>query len=397
MTTSTIIAIILGATTLLFLILYLTARSRNGLLQQQINDQAEAHQREMVVRGTMEEQLGKQIAAMEDRFSVLSETITKQRAEELTATTSTTLTSIVQPLRESIREVRQTLSDSSEKETDRTARLEETIRQLTRQSQEVGLKADSLADALRRKPKVQGSWGETQLEVLLEREGFEKGKHYDTQLSLRSDTNALLRPDFVLHFPDERDIIVDAKVSLTAFVDYVEAVEAKDGARQSEALNRHLESLRSHVRELRDKKYQRQIPQPRQALEYVLMFVPNVAALQLAYENDQSLWDFAHKSNVLLTSESTLFALLRLIDLTWRQDAQVKNFAELTKQATLFIERMDLFVKRFEGIQDKMNTLQRAYNETDTALRGRQGVLGTAGRISALSTSSTPLEEEEEE
>ncbi len=391
MTPISITALLLGATTLILLILYLMALVRNSHLSQQLIDQDQAHHREINLRGTLQEQLTGQIKAMEDRFTVLSETITKQRAEELTTTTSTTLSTIIQPLQDSIREVRQSLSDTTTKETDRTARLEQTIKQLTEQSLEIGQKADSLAEALRLKPKVQGNWGETQLEVLLEREGFQKGKHYDTQPTLRTETNTIVRPDFVFHLPDNRDVIIDAKVSLTAFLDYIEAKNDED---RQNALDRHTKSLRGHIQELSGYKYQQYIPAPRQALEYILMFVPNTSAIQLAYTHDPSLIDYAKKANVLITSEANLYVLLRLIQLSWKQDTQVKNFAELTTQVALLLERTQRFMERFETIQERINALQKSYDDTNTSLRGRQGLLGTANRINTLSSSTTTDDDE---
>lgn len=387
---ATTLAPLFGLIALLFFILYLLAQARVSRLRQQLTDREKAHRRELDLRGTLQEQLRGQITAMEDRFTTLSESITKRRTEELTASTSTTLAGIVQPLRDSLREVRQTLADTTEKETDRAARLEETILRLTKQSQEVGHKADALADALRRKPKLQGNWGEVQLETLLEREGFEKGVHFDTQQSLRTESNTLLRPDFILHFPDDRDVVIDAKVSLTAYVEYI---EAPDDAERTAALDRHIASLRSHIRELRDKRYQSHIAPPRRALDYVLMYVPTAPALQLAYERAPGLWDEAIRARVLMTSDLNLLVLLRIIELTWKHDAQVKNFSELTKQAGYFLERAERFTTRFESIQTRINALQSAYTETDTALRGQQGLLGPATRIRDLSTSADPTDQ----
>lgn len=195
-------------------------------------------------------------------------------------------------------------------------------------------------------------------------------------------------PDVILHFPDNRDAIIDSKVSLSAFIDYQ---NADSDEKRSDALSRHAQSLRNHVRELVRKDYKSYITPPKQTLGYVIMFVPNETALQLALFNDASLWRESYDKGVFITGEQNLMAVLRLIEMAWVQQEQTKNQEEILKQARLFLDRVGDFIKHFEDISLKLDAAQSAYkNAKDKLLTGRMNIMGPARRLADMSGQENP-------
>ena len=323
-----------------------------------------------------------QTKALEDRFKALSEEITRKRAEELNKSNRETMDGIVTPLKETISKMEKALKENRESDAKRAGELEQTIREMAAKSSEVGRKADALAEALRAKPKLQGNWGEEQLRRLLDLENFTEGVHYDVQETLKGEEGNNLRPDFILHFPDDKDIIIDSKVSLTAFTSYVEA----ETDEEKEAFAReNLRSIKKHIGELRDKKYQKLVKAPRQALEYAVMFVPNEMAIQLAYQVQPDLWQEAIDSGVFLASQQNLMVLLRMIRLSWTQDAQMKNYRELTKHASLLIDRSEKLVEELDKVHASIRSLDSNFTAVENRIKGRVGILTSARKISELS------------
>lgn len=217
------------------------------------------------------------------------------------------MTAIIDPLKETIREMRTAMDSSRDTHNKNTASLEKAIEEVMRRTREIGAEADKLASALRNENKVQGNWGELILDELLESQGLKEGIHYEKQVTLRDragkailneESGKRMIPDTILHYPDGKDAVIDSKVSLTAFVDYQNA--ETDDAR-AEALQRHVRSVRQHVAELARKDYSAYIKLPRQALNYVIMFVPNEGALQLALAEAPELWREAFSKGVFIT------------------------------------------------------------------------------------------------
>lgn len=395
--------------TVVFLALYIyTLLSRQKiralleLREETLREREERFSRELLLKdealraqkASFEEQEKRQ----EDRFKALSEEITQRRSQELTETNRTSMDALLTPLKETIAKMEKALKENSEGQARRAGSLREAMESLMRESRMVGEKADALASALRAKPKLQGNWGEEQLRRLLELENFVEGVHYDTQVSVRGETGNTLRPDFILHFPDEKDIVIDSKVSLTAFTAYVESEDEDEKALLSK---QNLQSVRNHIKELKTKSYQSYVKEPRQALDYVIMFVPNSMALSLAYAEAPALWQEAIDAGVFLASQENLMVLLRLIRIAWTQDAQMKNYRELARQATFLIARAEKMIPEVESIGKKIQDLEKAYDAFNRRLRGRQGILTSARNISELGgapsaalAAATPDEEE---
>lgn len=377
----------------LFLYLFVKNLLRNRQLtgtlelkEEALRERDERYRNELRLRDEalllQKETFAEQSRAQEDRFKALSEEITQRRSRELSETNRSSMDALITPLKETITKMEKAFKESSESDAKREGALREAMDNMMKESKAVGLKADALASALRAKPKLQGNWGEEQLRRLLDLENFTEGVDYETQVTLKGEVGNALRPDFILHFPDDKDIIIDSKVSLTAFTAYIEAEDDETRALKSKE---NLRSVRDHIDELRRKKYQTFVKEPRKALDYVVMFVPNEMALSLAYQEQPDLWQEAIDAGVFPASQQNLMVLLRLIRIAWTQDAQMRNYRELSEHAARLIERAERMVPEMENIGKKIGDLEKAYNAFDSRLRGKQGILTSARKISELS------------
>jgi DNA recombination protein RmuC len=225
-----------------------------------------------------------------------------------------------------------------------------------------------LAQALTSENKTQGNFGELRLRQLLEQMGLERGVQYEEQVTLRNaegqtatdEEGHRLIPDVILHFPDERDVIIDSKVSLTAFEDYFHASSDEEKAA---ALRRHVSSMRSHVYELSRKNYSQYIREGRHRLDFVLMYVFSESALQLALGADAKLWRDAYDKGVIIAGSQSLFIMLRVLEMSWKQMRQFENQQDIMRQANLLIDRVQLFYERFLKVDEQLHRTQEAFDE----------------------------------
>lgn len=325
-----------------------------------------------------EEQEGlfdRQLDRMTERFEALSEVITKRRADELTSANKQELDLVLAPLRASIDKMDLALKSTGETNARRSGELDRQIRMLIEQTTAVGDKADRLARAMSTSGKVQGDWGEKRLEQILQREGFIRGTEYDAQVVLRRG-GQMLRPDFVLHFPNGRDVMVDAKVSLQAFLRYHDADDEK--GRQS-ALADMERDLMAHVSELAKARYHELSLEGRTTFPYTLMFVPMPAVLQLLSSSD--LGDKALASRVFIVTPESLMLFLRIISEAWISRRQEENIVEVIALADKMLRQVDNMMEDFRRVGGKLDDAKSAYKDALTHLDGRQGLTGYADQI----------------
>ncbi len=340
---------------------------------------------------TAETRYAEQLKMMREQMQNATQEMLTKRSQELTQANSTQMGALINPLKESIREMKTAMDHSRDTHNKNTASLEKAIEEMMKRTGEIGQEADKLAHALRNESKVQGNWGELILDELLASQGLTEGVHYEKQATLRDaagrallneDSGRRMIPDTILHYPDGKDAILDSKVSLTAFVDYQ---NADTDEQRAEALARHLKSLRAHVTELAHKNYSAYIKPPRQALNYVIMFVPNEGALQLALCNDAALWREAFEKGVFITGEQNLIAALRLIQLAWTQTQQARNQELIFDNARMLLDRVADFYRFFEDMGHKLDDTTAFYRKaTDKLFDGRQSVLTSARKLVEL-------------
>ena len=273
-------------------------------------------------------------------------------------------------------------------------KFEETVKAIQDEARRIGTSASDLTNALKGKNKMQGIFGETVLENILRAEGLTKGQDYDTEFYIRDkkgnivrneETDKRMRPDFVLHFPDETDVILDAKVSLTALADYF---EADDDAARADASRRNLESVLAHVKELTSKEYQKYL-EGRKTLDFVIMFIPNYGAYQLAKQEDPDIFSEAFRQNVLITTEETLLPFVRLIRSAWVQKAQLDNMAEIVAAARRMVDRVALFCEENAKLGAALTNAMKVYDNNTKRLTDGQSILKAAKDVSSLGVRPT--------
>lgn len=318
-------------------------------------------------RTTQKEQMDQQMVLIREQMNSASEKILKERSIELAASNQEQLANILNPLKENIKQMKDAVEKSDREQTTTMERLDASIKENLKQAKEVGERADKLAQALTSENKSQGNFGELRLKQLLESMGLEEGIQFEEQTAIRDEKGNVLYdeghrliPDVILHFPDNRDIVIDSKISLSAFQDYYNA--DSDDERKN-ALHRHIASVRAHVQELSRKNYSRNLSDSRRKLDFVMMYVFSESALQLALSNDPSLWKDAYDKGVIISGSQSLYMMLRILEMTWRQVRQVENQHEMMKTANLIIERVQMFYERFQNVDEQLQKTQVAFDK----------------------------------
>lgn len=339
-----------------------------------LNTRLELLNREMTQREIKQKE---QEEILETRFKNLANDILRQNTADLKSQNEERLSELLNPLKTNIDEFRKTVSDTYNTEARERFSLSERIKELVDLNQSISRQARELSEALRGDSKVQGDWGEMVLESILEKSGLIKGEEYFTQATtdadgntLRNEDGSLLRPDVVVKYPDGRFVVIDSKVSLTAFVDYANAEnpELRDGA----AL-RHVRSVKRHIDELARKRYQEYVGEAK--LDFVMMFIPNEPAYIAAMRLEPSLWQEAYDRNVLIVSPTHLVSGLKLIAQLWSRDRHTKNAITIAEEAGKMLDKFSDFTKDMEKIEKSIRGTQTAYDEAMKKLTNGNGNL----------------------
>lgn len=307
-----------------------------------------------------------------------TEKLLRQREKELSRENQSSMDGILKPLKESISAMEKAMKDNASSHIETSTKLSEQLKQAVKEMQEktsdVGRKADTLSEALTGRPKVQGCFGENFLEAILAGEGLEAGKHYSREAA----NDDLSRPDFVFHFKEgleQKDLIVDSKVSLTAFVDYMNASSEEEKAA---ALDRHIRSVRKHIDELARKEYAKK--NARSFADYVLMFMPRDMAFRVALEADPMLWQEAYKKGVLIATEQTIMPFLKIMQLTWNKFQHDTNTQKITQAAQNMIDRVASFYDSYTELGRKLKAVSMEYNKGITKLQDNGQSITTSAR-----------------
>ena len=321
------------------------------------------------------EQAGEKLALLNDarvalasQFQNLANEILEEKAKRFTEQNQTNLGQLLDPLRERIKEFQTKVEDVYVKETKDRSALAEQVRQLFEMNNKLSDDARNLTSALKGSSKAQGNWGELVLERILESSGLQRGREYEVQESHAREDGTRAQPDVVVHLPEERFLVIDAKVSLTAYEAYASAPDDKTRA---QALARHCESLRNHIRGLSPRNYQNL--HGAKSFDCVLMFVAIEPAFILAIAEDDSLFTDAWEKNVLLVSPSTLLFAVRTIAHLWRQEAQSSNAQEIAKRGAALFDRLSGFVEDLERVGDRLQQAQDSFIQARDKLSRNKG------------------------
>lgn len=355
------------------------------------------HDREKDERtALLDKQFEERLKLVQEQLNTTTERLLKQRSEELDKTNRSQMDSIIAPLKAVMTEMKKSMDDNRESFTRSTASLSEQLHQMHATTTSLGVEAEKLSKALQAGPKIQGDFGEMKLNDLLDKFGFTKGVEYDVQYTMRDakgnvikndDTDDMMRPDVVLHYPDHKDVVIDSKASLTAFIGYVNAENDDERKRY---LEEHVKSVRRHVDELAAKSYGKYSMEGGTTLDFVIMFVPQEAAMQLAVSADTTLWNYAFDRNVVITGEQNLFSLLRLLQIAWTQQRQADNQEQVFGLANTLVERVALFVERFDKIGKNVEAVQSAFEDAKKAMTGNRGFVTSARKLVDMGAKENP-------
>ena len=313
------------------------------------------------------------------KFKNISSEIIKSQHETFSKEQQQTLSVIINPFAEQLKAFKQEVTSAREESIKHKSNLDAQLANLSQLNQTLSQDAQNLAEALKGGKKAQGNWGECQLSRILEISGLRKGQDYDTQESFHDEDKKLYRPDVIIHLPENRDIVVDSKVSL---IDYLDAVNAEDEETRVKCLQKNVQSLKAHIDELSSKEYQKLLKD--RTLNYVIMFIPVESAYIAALDCDRYIYDYAYKRNIILATPLSLLPTLRTVENLWRIDSQNQNVQKIAELGGKIYDKLASFVDDMKTLERGLNQANNAYNNAMTKLSGRGGAISQAEKMKLL-------------
>ena len=375
---------------------YQELRQRYDALQQKADEAAVSLATVKTERASLASELeklqaekGKLAEELRDSFRAVANDIMRERTEDLDKRTKETLS----PLREDLKRFGEQVDKTYQEEARERFNLKDSIEKLILRSQEISQETTSLTRALRGDSKVQGDWGELILDSILEKSGLICDQHYTKQKKLCDETGSVitteenpggLKPDVIVRYPNRGAVVIDSKVSLTAYTRYVAAKTDDD---RKVALRDHIKSLREHIKELSGKKYEEYTVG---SGNFVILFIPNEPAYTLALKEEPTLWEEAYQKNVVLINGTNLIAVLRMAQDMWQRDSQQRNVLQIVDEAGKLYDKFATFSETFLKIKSKLKDAQKAFDEAKGQLHdGRGDILGRFEKLKALGAKTT--------
>ena len=326
----------------------------------------------------------KEVEELQDKFKIefenLANKILEEKTGKFTEQNKKNLDEILNPLKDRILQFEKKVDETHKKDIEDRASIQERIKNLVETSNQISEDAKNLTKALKVDSKAQGGWGEIILENILERSGLVKDREYFVQQSYKDESGSRFQPDVVVNFPDNRTVIIDSKVSLTAYERYASA-DGKD--EQERALNDHLVSIKKHIKDLSEKKYQDLVDI--NSLDFVMMFLPIEPSFLIAIQREPDLWNFAYNKGIILISPTNLIAVLKMISNFWEQDLQNRNVMEIARQSGALYEKFLGFVSDLKEIEKKLDGARNAHQSAMKKLTtGKDNLVSKVERIKKL-------------
>ena len=357
-------------------------------LQTRNEEQQKQHQQEVELR---ERRFQEQLRTSNEQFQNLATRIMEQTTSKLKEQNSESIGHITQPLKENLERLQDAISKTNTATTQNTSSLVKQLELMAQKTDKIDQSATRLANVMRGANKVQGNWGELTLQNLLDSQGLQLGRDYDMQQTITDEKgNAILNddsgkrmiPDVILHHPNGEDVVIDSKMTIDSYLSYVNA-ETDD--MKKKYADDVVKSIRTQFNSLARKDYSAYIKSPRRAIDFVIMYVPYEGALQLALARDPKLWNEAFEKQVFITSQQNLMAILKIIQIAWRQFNQTENQKHVYDLAEELLKRVGDFVKRFDKVGKDIESLHKSYDDAyKKAYTGRQSIVQKANELKQL-------------
>ena len=357
-------------------------------LQTRNEEQQKQHQQEVELR---ERRFQEQLRTSNEQFQNLATRIMEQTTSKLKEQNSESIGHITQPLKENLERLQDAISKTNTAATQNTSSLVKQLELMAQKTDKIDQSATRLANVMRGANKVQGNWGELTLQNLLDSQGLQLGRDYDMQQTITDEKgNAILNddsgkrmiPDVILHYPNGEDVVIDSKMTIDSYLSYVNA-ETDD--MKKKYADDVVKSIRTQFNSLARKDYSAYIKSPRRAIDFVIMYVPYEGALQLALARDPKLWNEAFEKQVFITSQQNLMAILKIIQIAWRQFNQTENQKHVYDLAEELLKRVGDFVKRFDKVGKDIESLHKSYDDAyKKAYTGRQSIVQKANELKQL-------------
>ena len=290
-------------------------------------------------------------------FENLANKILEDKSKRFTALNKSNLDELLKPMHTQLGDFRKRVDKIHNEDSEARSKLRGHIEQLNTLNQQMNKEAQNLTRALKGDNKAQGNWGEMILEKVLEQSGLRKGKEYEIQRAFRDSENSLLKPDVIVHLPEEKDIVIDSKVSL---IHYNEYINSEDSAEQQKALKAHVDSVREHINNLGSKDYSSL--KGLRSLDFILLFMPIDAAFMAAFQADEKLFNTAFEKKIVVVTPTTLLATLRTIENIWRYERQNENSRQIADKAGTIYDKLRGFLEDFEKIGKQIDTVHSSYD-----------------------------------
>ena len=329
------------------------AREQEQMARVKAETELSAERRMMAEKVRSQEEVER---TMREQFKALAGDVLGEQSRRFKEENRESMDLILKPFKDNIVEFRTRVESIFTHQNEQSGVLKNELQRLMELNVQITTETTNLTNALRGNSKVQGDWGEVILETILDNSNLIRGVHYQTQLNVKDEAGSNLRPDVVLYLPNNKQIVIDSKVSLTAYVNYV---SAQTEAERRVAMAAHIASVRQHVKELSAKKYQQLMQSP----AFVVMFVPNEPAFLDALKEDHTIWSDAYDKKVVVSSPTNLFALLKLVDDLWRRDDQTKNQENIIKFGVTLYEQLVAFTAALEGVGAGLEQARAKYDE----------------------------------
>jgi DNA recombination protein RmuC len=332
---------------------------------------------------TLRKEIDETRKTFETEFKNMAQTILDEKTQKFTELNKSNMNDILKPLSENIENFKKKVEETYDKESKERFSLGDRVKELLELNQKISKEATDLTRALKGDSKKQGNWGEVILERILERSGLEKGREYFTQESYRDDHGQTFRPDVVLHYPDERKVVIDSKVSLVAYEKYA---SAEDIDEQKAYLKEHIRSLRTHIDGLSSKKYEELV----KSLDFTMMFIPIEPAYLEAVREDEDLWHYAYNKRILLISPTHLVSAIKMISDLWKREFQNRNAEEIAKRGGLLYDKFVGFVENLNKVGKNIDQASKSYDEALSQLSvGRGNLVTQAEQLKKLGLKTT--------